>query len=101
MQAFWSKNRKAIFLVRAVALLAIIGREGWGYHACDARKGRAEDHAKIADDPQAGVACRRPCRSCVGRSRLPAVADEKYSAGDFKQAQAGYQKAIGSLKNTC
>lgn len=100
MQAFWDKNRKAILLVCAVALLAIIGREGWGYYAAMREKGVQEDYAKIADDSTklASFADAHAGHVLAGVAYLR-VADEKYSAGDYKQAQAGYQKAIGSLKH--
>jgi predicted negative regulator of RcsB-dependent stress response len=100
IQGFWAKNRQGILIICTVVLLAIIGREAWQYVAAGREQAVQAEYAKIADQsakfsafaeanaghPLAGVAYLR-------------LADEKFTAGDYKTAATHYAKATSSLKN--
>src|SRR5262245_32472587 len=100
VQGFWEKNRQGVFILIVVALLAIIGREAWQYFAASRERGVQEEYAKIADQTSklAAFADANSGHALAGVAYLR-LADEKFTAGDFKTAAGQYQKAAGSLKN--
>ena len=100
IQVFWIKNRSLILSICAAALLAIMAREGWQYFSAQREKGVQEEYAKLADrtDKLAAFALANPGHTLAGVAYLR-LADENFSNVDYKQAAAGYQQAIGSLKN--
>ncbi len=100
VQTFWAKNRQGILVVCIVALLVIVGREAWQYFAASREQGVQAEYAKIADQTAklAAFAEANSGHALAGVAYLR-LADEKFSAGDFKTAAGHYQKAVGSLKN--
>lgn len=100
VQAFWAKNRQGILIVCVVALLAIVGREGWQSYAASREQEVQADYAKIADQTAklAAFAETHPGHALAGVAWLR-LADEKFTAGDYKTATTQYQKAAGSLPN--
>ena len=100
VHAFWARNRQAILIVCVVALLAIVGREGWQAYAAGREREVQAEYAKIADQTAklAAFAEAHSGHALAGVAWLR-LADEKFSAGEFKTATTHYQKAIGSLKN--
>ena len=100
VHAFWARNRQGILTVCAVALLAIVGREGWQYFAASREEGVQTEYAKIADQTArlAAFADAHTGHALAGIAYLR-LADEKFSAGDYKTAATQYQKAAGSLQN--
>lgn len=100
VHAFWARNRQAILIVCVVALLAIVGREGWQSYAAGREREVQAEYARIADQTAklAVFAEAHPGHALAGVAWLR-LADEKFSAGDFKTAMTHYQKAIGTLKN--
>ncbi len=100
VQGFWAKNRQGILLVAVVILLAIIGREAWQYVAASREQGMQAEFAKAAGQSAKleAFANANSGHALAGVAWLQ-LADEKYSAGDYKAAAANYQKATGSLKN--
>lgn len=100
MQIFWEKNRSFILGMCAIALLAIVLREGWQYYATQHEAGVREEFARISDQPAklASFAEANSGHPLAGVA-LMRLADDKYVAGDFTGAAAGYAKAIGVLKN--
>jgi predicted negative regulator of RcsB-dependent stress response len=100
LHEFWVRNRNFVLLLCAAALLVIAGREGWQYFADAREKDLQADYTKAGDsaDRLAKFADEHAGHALAGVAGLR-VADEKFSAGDFKTAAASYQKAEGSLKN--
>jgi predicted negative regulator of RcsB-dependent stress response len=100
VHAFWARNRQAILIVCVVALLAIVGREGWQSYAAGREREVQAEYAKIADQTAklAVFAEAHPGHALAGVAWLR-LADEKFSVGDFKTAMTHYQKAMGTLKN--
>lgn len=100
VHAFWARNRQGVLLVCAAALLAIVGREGWQYFAASREQGVQAEYAKIADQTAklAAFADAHTGHALAGIAYLR-LADEKFSAGDYKTAAIQYQKAAGSLQN--
>src|SRR5262245_42599771 len=100
VQGFWTKNRQGILIVAGAVLLTIVGREVWQSVAASREQGVQEEYAKIADQTAKleGFANEHSGHALAGVAWLR-LADEKFSAGDYKTAAAYYQKAAGSLQN--
>lgn len=98
-QAFWEKNRTFILGVCVVILVAIIAREGWQFMAASKERGLQGEYAKVADRPEQlpAFAAANSGHTLGGVAYLR-VADEKYAAGDYRQALENYTKAAASLK---
>ncbi len=99
-QVFWEKNRSLILLVCAVALLAIIGREGWQYYTAQHEQSVRDDYARVAERPEqlAAFAGANAGHVLAGVAYLR-IADAKYAAADFRAAVENYNKAAASLTN--
>ena len=100
VQAFWDKNRGFILGMCVLALVAIFARSGWQYYAESHEASVQDDYAKAADVPAklAAFADANAGHPLAGVAYLK-LADDKFSAGDYAGAAAGYQKAAGSIKN--
>ncbi|MBP7482850.1 MAG: tetratricopeptide repeat protein [Lacunisphaera sp.] len=100
VHGFWAKNRQGILMICSVVLLAIIGREAWQYVAASREQAVQVEYAKIADQTAklAAFAEANAGHTLAGVAYLR-LADEKYTAGDYKAAATHYAKATGSLKN--
>lgn len=100
VQSFWAKNRQGILIVVIVALLAIVGREAWQYFAASRERDVQADYAKAVDQSAKleAFAAAHSGHVLAGVAYLR-LADEKFTAGDYKTAATNYQKAAGSLKN--
>ena len=100
VQTFWARNRQGILIVCVVALLAIVGREAWQAYAASREQDVQAEYAKIADQAAklSAFADAHPGHALAGVAWLR-LADEKFSAGDYKTAATQYQKASTSLQN--
>ena len=100
VQGFWAKNRQGILIVMIVGLLVIIGREVWQQVAASREQDVQADYAK-AGDQGARLEAFASANSghTLGGVAYLRLADEKFSAGDYKTAAANYQKAAATLKN--
>jgi hypothetical protein len=100
VQIFWEKNRGFILGMCAVALLTIVGREGWQYYTTQHEAGVQEEFARIADQPaRLGAFADANSGHVLAGVAYLKLADDKYVAGDFAGAAAGYAKAVAVLKN--
>jgi tetratricopeptide (TPR) repeat protein len=99
-QAFWDKNRRLILLACAAALLVVIGREGWSYYSAQQEEGVREAFARTADRPEqlATFAQANASHPLAGVAWLR-IADQRYTAADYRQALENYNKAISALVN--
>lgn len=100
MHSFWEKNRSSIFILIAAVLIGIVGREGWQYFSASRERDIEADYAKVAGTPDklAAFAAEHSGHALAGVALLR-IADEKYTAGDFKTAAANYAKAADALNN--
>jgi predicted negative regulator of RcsB-dependent stress response len=100
VQGFWAKNRQGILIVVSVALLAIVGREAWQWVAAGREKTVRGEYAKAGDQSAKleAFATANSGHALAGVSYLR-MADEKFTAGDYKNAATHYQKAADNLKN--
>jgi hypothetical protein len=99
LQSFWEKNRTFILGLCAVILVVIIGREGWDYFSASREQQLSADYAAVAGQPDklAKFAEEHAGHALAGVAWLR-LADDKYSAGDYKTAAANYQKAANALQ---
>ncbi len=97
---FWQKHRRTLLIAAGIALLAVIGREGWSYYASQHELDVRTDFARAADRPEQLLAFAKANAShpLAGVAYLQ-VADIRYEAGDFRGALENYSKAAASLQN--
>lgn len=95
---FWEKNHNQVYFLCLAVILALVGREGWSYYSTQREQGVEAEYAKAAGaaDRLARFADDNAGHPLAGAALL-GVADDKYSKGDFKAAQAAYTKAATSL----
>lgn len=96
--AFWAKNRQLILIACVAALLVVIGREGWQYYNAQREKSVRADFAQAGDrvESLAAFAKANEGHALVGIAYLR-IADQRFTAGDFRQAQENYTKAAAAL----
>lgn len=99
LHSFWEKNRSLLIGACVVALLVIIGREGWQYVAASSEAKVREQYARIADRPEqlAAFASANSGHALAGVAYLQ-LADTKYGAADYKSAAENYKKAADVIK---
>ena len=97
VRTFWEKNRNFIYGVIAIAVLAVLGREGWQYLSAQREQERRTEFARAADqaDKLAAFAATHAGHPLAAVAQLR-VADQKYDAGDFKGAAEHYAKAAAA-----
>lgn len=98
VRTFWEKNRNFVYGVIAVALLAVVGREGWLYYAAQREQSVQAEFARAGDqaDKLAAFAAANGGHRLAGVALLR-LADRKFEAGDFKGAAEHYGKAGAAL----
>lgn len=96
--AFWAKNRQLILAACAAALLVVVGREGWGYYQAQRERDVRADFAKAGDrvEQLAAFAKANEGHTLAGLAYLR-MADQRYAAGDYRQAQEHYTKAAAVI----
>jgi predicted negative regulator of RcsB-dependent stress response len=101
VQSFWEKNRRLILTACAVALLAIVGREGWQYLEAEREQEVRGEYARASGQPErlAAFAAANANHALAGVAYLQ-IADSKYAAADYKQAAENYKKASAVIKNS-
>ena len=97
---YWAKNRGMILMVLTGVVVAIIGWQGWQHFAAVREQNVRDEYAKIGDQTAKLPAFveAHSGHSLAGVARLR-LADEKYTAGDYKSAGSLYVKAAEGLQN--
>ena len=99
LQLFWKRNRTAILGLCVAIAVAILAKGGWDYYArqkeLDVEKAYS---AATTTDQLKAFSVAHPNHALGGIAQLR-IADEAYAAGKSADAIAGYDKAIGVLKN--
>jgi hypothetical protein len=92
--AFWTKNRQLILIACVAALLVVVGREGWHYYNAQREQAVRADFAKAGDrvEQLTAFAKANEGHTLAGLAYLR-IADQRYTAGDYRQAQENYTKA--------
>ncbi len=100
LHSFWEKNRSFILIVCVVAVLVVIGREGWHYYTAQQEQAVQAEFARAGDRAEqlSAFAKAHEGHSLAAIAHLR-IADQRYAAGDYRQAAENYTKAVGSLKN--
>jgi predicted negative regulator of RcsB-dependent stress response len=99
LRLFWAKNSKAIYALCVVVLLAIIGVRGWEYWQQKQQEEIQQEFA-LASSPEKlkSFIAQHPGHQLAGVGSLK-LADEAYSANNYTEAAAQYQKAAEILKD--
>jgi hypothetical protein len=97
-QAFWEKNRQLVLIACAAALLIVVGREGWHYYNAQRQLSIRADFAKAGDrvEQLTAFAKANEGHTLAGLAYLR-IADQRYTAGDHRQAQENYTKATAVI----
>lgn len=100
VHAFWTKNSRVILMACAAALLIVAGRYGWEYYAAQQEQTVRAEFARTADRPEqlATFAKAHSDHALAGVASLR-VADQRYTASDYRQALENYNLAVASLKH--
>jgi hypothetical protein len=100
MHEFWDKNRGQIIFLCLAVLMAIVGREAWGYIRDAREHGVEEEYALAVASPEklARFADEHSGHELAGVALL-SIADGKYTAGDYAAARTAYGKAGETLAN--
>jgi hypothetical protein len=100
MHAFWANNRRQIYVACAVALFALVAREGWRMLAEKREADTAAEFARANGLPDrlTVFAATHQGHPLSGIAYLT-VADQKFRAGDFKSAADDYTRAQTGLQN--
>lgn len=99
-QAFWEKNRSLILMACAAALLVIIGREGWHFYAANQEQEVRAAYARADDRPeQLAAFAKTHAGHALAAVASLRIADQRYAAGDYRQALESYNQAVTGLTN--
>lgn len=98
VRSFWEKNRNFVYGVIVVALLAVVGREGWQYYSAQRERSVQAEFALAGDraDKLTAFAAAHGGHRLSGVALLR-LADKKFEAADFKGAAELYGKAAAAL----
>lgn len=100
VQGFWEKNRQLILMACVAALLVVVGREGWAHYQAGVEQDMREAFARAADRPEQLAAFAKANESHpLAAVAYLRIADQRYAAGDHRQALENYTKAAAGLKN--
>jgi predicted negative regulator of RcsB-dependent stress response len=100
IQDFWKKNSRFILLLVIIGLAAIIGREAVQYMWKERERGISEAYgASDSSEKLKAFAAEHESHALAGFALLR-VADEAYTAGNYNEAAASYEKAIAPLKDS-
>lgn len=100
VQAFWDRNRRLILLACAAALAVVIGRYGWDYYAEQKEQSVQAEFGRAADRPeQLAAFAKTHAGHALASVAWLRLADQRYAAGDHRQALEGYNQAVAGLDN--
>jgi hypothetical protein len=98
LQLFWKKNRNAVFVLCLAVVLAIAAKEGWQYMGRQKETEIEKVYAAATTPEQLKAFAVSHADHTLGGIAHLRMADDAYKAGKSADAIAGYEKAIGSLK---
>src|SRR3978361_505350 len=98
LHLFWQKNSRTVYALCAVVLLAIIARGVYDFYERQ-READIEASYAAANTPEKmkGFIAEHPGHTLAGVGAL-GLADTAYSAHDYVEAQAEYERAASALK---
>ena len=95
----WKHNRQLVLGLVAFVLVVILGKSGWDYMARQKELDLEKEYATATTNDQLkAFAAAHPNHSLGAIAQLR-VADDAFTAGKFADALAGYEKAVGVLKD--
>lgn len=99
LRIFWEKNSRAILAACALVLAVILGKGAWKIISVQREKAIAADYGAAGDDAGKlkAFAAAQADHALAGLAQLR-IADGAYSAGNFIEARAAYDKAAVILK---
>lgn len=99
VQTFWHKNRRFILLLIVVGLAVIVGRGVVQYMWKERELQIAAAYAAADDSAKLNAFAAEHDSHALAGLALLRVADEAYTARNFSEAEAAYQKAAVSLED--
>jgi predicted negative regulator of RcsB-dependent stress response len=100
LQDFWVKNRNAIYIVGAVAILAIVGRGVYDELAARREAGIEATFSAATTPAKLQAFVRENSRHPLAGAAYLQLADEAYAGARFAEAQGFYQKVVEVLPGT-
>jgi predicted negative regulator of RcsB-dependent stress response len=100
LQDFWVKNRKTIYAMGIVAILAIVVRGAYNEVVARREAGIEAAFAAAATPARLQAFVRENSRHPLAGAAYLQLADEAYAGARFAEAQGYYQKAIEVLPGT-
>lgn len=102
LRIFWEKNSRAVIAACALVLVVILGKGAYEYTVSQREKALAAEFAAAnaaeGDASLKAFATEHADHHLGGLAQL-SVADKAYSAGNYADARAAYDKAAAVLKN--
>ncbi len=97
---FWAKNSKSVLTVCVLVLLAVLAKGGYEIYVAQHEKDIAAAYAAASSEAQLKTfIAEHGTHQLAGVAQLR-LADNAYAAGQFADAQSGYEKAAGVLGGT-
>jgi tetratricopeptide (TPR) repeat protein len=99
LRLFWEKNSRAVVAACALALAVILGKGAYDYIVAQREKAVAAEFGAATTDEQLKAFVASHSDHRLGGLAQLALADKAYSAQNYTDARAAYDKAAGILKN--
>ncbi len=98
LRLFWEKNSRAVLAGIALVLVVILAKGGYEIFSAQREKSVAADYAVATTDEQLKAFVAGHSDHVLGGLAQLRLADNSYSAGNYADARAAYEKAAGILK---
>ena len=99
LELFWKKNRNLVLGACGLVLVGIVAKEGWNYLAKQKELEIGKSYAAATTPEQLKTFAAAHGSHSLGGIALLRIADDAYKAGKAADAAAGYDKALGVLKD--
>lgn len=100
-ETFWINNRRFIYAILAVALVLVVGREGWNYVVVQRELGVQQAYsAAMGNDTKLATFAAANTGHALSGAAFLSLADAKYAAGSYTAAADLYTKAHPNLTNS-
>jgi TolA-binding protein len=98
LRKFWEKNAKVVYLASATVIVIILAQGGLKYFRAEKEKEIATAYGNASTSERLKSFAAQHPEHVLGAAALLRLADEAYSAGQYSDAAANYQKAATIFK---